>query len=121
MLSNSGTPGDKAQLLIGTNEPNVFAVEKISGKENDTANTFSYLNLNNNTKAIETCDLVIKNYPSSSKLPGAYYRKGQALKNMKRIDEARNAFQYVVTTYPTSDEMNLAKTQLMSTEFTKKP
>jgi len=81
----------------------------------------SYLNLNNNTKAIETCDLVIKNYPSSSKLPGAYYRKGQALKNMKRIDEARNAFQYVVTTYPTSDEMNLAKTQLMSTEFTKKP
>lgn len=53
MLSNSGQPGDKAQLLIGTSEPNVFAVQKISGKDNDTANTFTYLSLNNNKQKIE--------------------------------------------------------------------
>lgn len=53
MLSNSGQPGDKAQLLIGTSEPNVFAVQKISGKDNDTANTFSYLSLSNNKQKLE--------------------------------------------------------------------
>ena len=34
-------------------------------------------NLPNNAKAIETCDLVIRNYPRAASCPDAYYRKAR--------------------------------------------
>jgi TolA-binding protein len=81
----------------------------------------SYLNQANNARAIQTCDLVIKNYPSSSRVADAYYNKALALKNLKRTAEARTAFEYVVKTYKDSDAAFLAQTQLMSLELVKKP
>jgi tol-pal system protein YbgF len=74
----------------------------------------SYLNLPNYAKAVDACNVVIKNYPASDKLPEAYYRKALALKSLKRTDEARVAFEYVVKTYPNTPETELARTQLMS-------
>lgn len=47
ILNNSGLPGDKLQLLFGTSENDVFAVQKIAGKENDTTGSLSYIRLNN--------------------------------------------------------------------------
>jgi TolA-binding protein len=74
----------------------------------------SYVNLANYAKAVDACNAVIKNYPTGDKLPEAYYRKAMALKSLKRIDEARVAFEYVVKTYDGSQEAALARSQLMS-------
>ena len=52
-ISNSGAPGDKAQLLIGTNATDVFAVEKINRGEDYAADSFTYIKLDNNKKQLE--------------------------------------------------------------------
>jgi TolA-binding protein len=83
----------------------------------------AYIQLGDYAKAVGACDLAIKNYPSSDKLAEAYYRKAMGLKGLKRVDEARVAFQYVVKTFPSSQEAGLATTQLMSlpSPATRKP
>ena len=50
--------------------------------------------------------------PKAPGVPDAYYRKGIALKNLKQPDRAREAFEYVVKTYPDSDAALLARQQL---------
>ncbi len=81
----------------------------------------TYLQMGNNAKVIQACDVAIRNYPTSNRLAEAYYRKGQAFKNMARIDDARTAFEYVVKTYPNSQEASLAATQLASPQLARKP
>ena len=74
----------------------------------------AYIQLGNYARAVQACDLAIKNYPTSDTLAEAYYRKAQGLRGLKRNDEARVAFQYVVKTFPNSQEAALATTQLMA-------
>jgi len=62
--------------------------------------------------AIKACDLAIRTYPTGNKIPQAYYRKGLALLDLKRPDEARQAFETVVRLYPNADEANLARQKL---------
>jgi tol-pal system protein YbgF len=60
-------------------------------------------------KAVEACDLAIRNYPTGDKMPEAYYRKGLALSSLKDSDGARAAFEEVVKKYPDSAEATLAR------------
>jgi TolA-binding protein len=68
----------------------------------------SYLLAGRNDKAIEAYDLAIRNYPKANAIPEAYYKKGLALRDLKQIDAARTAFEYVTTTYPDRSEATLA-------------
>ena len=72
----------------------------------------SYFQAGKNDMAIEAYDRAIQNYPKAPGVPDAYYRKGIALKNLKQPDRAREAFEYVVKTYPDSDAALLARQQL---------
>jgi TolA-binding protein len=60
-------------------------------------------------KAVEACDLAIRNYPAGDKIPEAYYRKGIALSMLKDADGARAAWEEVVKKYPDSTEATLAR------------
>lgn len=52
-ISNAGAPGDKAQLLLGTSDADVFVIKKLSRGNKNVAGSFQYINLNNNKKQIE--------------------------------------------------------------------
>ena len=69
----------------------------------------AYLADNKPDKAVEACDLAIRNYPAGDKIPEAYYRKGLALSTLKDVDGARTAFEEVVKKYPDSAEAQLAR------------
>jgi len=69
----------------------------------------SYFQGGKNDKAVDPYDLAIRNYPGAPALPEAYYKKGVALRALKRPEEARAAFEYVVKTYPDSSAASLAK------------
>ncbi len=60
-------------------------------------------------QAVDAYDLAIRTYPKGDKIPEAYYKKAMALSNLKRYDEARAAAEYVLKTYPDSNEATLAK------------
>jgi TolA-binding protein len=62
-----------------------------------------------NEKAVEACDLAIRTYPTGDKIPDAYYRKGLALRNLRDLNGARDAWDHVVKAYPDSDAGRLAK------------
>ena len=68
----------------------------------------SYLLAGRNDKAIEAYDLAIRNYPKGNAIPEAYYKKGLALRDLKQLEAARTAFEYVTTTYPDRNEAVLA-------------
>ncbi len=72
----------------------------------------SFLNDKQYDKAVEACDLAIRNYPGGNAIPQAYYKKGLALRDLNRKDEAKEAFDYVVKNFPNSGEASLAATQL---------
>jgi TolA-binding protein len=69
----------------------------------------AYIADNKPDKAVEACDLAIRNYPAGDKIPEAYYRKGIALSMLKDADGARAAWEQVVTKYPDSTEATLAR------------
>ena len=69
----------------------------------------SYFQGGKNDKAVDAYDLAIRTYPGAPALPEAYYKKGVALRALKRPDEARVAFEYVVKNYPESSAASLAK------------
>ena len=69
----------------------------------------AYLADNKPDKAVEACDLAIRNYPTGDKIPEAYYRKGLALSTLKDADGARAAWDEVVKKYPDSAEAQLAR------------
>ena len=60
-------------------------------------------------KAIEACDLAIRNYPTGDKIPEAYYRKGLALSTLKDADGARAAWEEIVKRFPETQEAGLAR------------
>ena len=62
-----------------------------------------------NDKAVEACDLAIRNYPTGDKIPEAYYRKGLALSNLKDTAGARAAWEEIVRKYPETQEAGLAR------------
>lgn len=72
----------------------------------------SYLNDHKDDKAAEACDLAIRTYPGGNALPDAYYLKGLALKNLRQLDRAREAFEAVVKNYPDKDAARLAQQAL---------
>jgi TolA-binding protein len=69
----------------------------------------AYLQDGKNDKAVEACDLAIRNYPTGDKIPDAYYRKGLALKNLRDLNGARDAWDHVVKAFPDSDAGRLAR------------
>ena len=69
----------------------------------------AYLQDGKNEKAVEACDLAIRTYPNGDKIPDAYYRKGLALRNLRDLNGARDAWDHVVKAYPDSDAGRLAK------------
>jgi TolA-binding protein len=69
----------------------------------------AYIADNKPDKAVEACDLAIRNYPTGDKIPEAYYRKGIALSMLKDADGARAAWEEVVKRYPDSTEATLAR------------
>jgi TolA-binding protein len=69
----------------------------------------AYLQDGKNDKAVEACDLAIRNYPNGDKIPDAYYRKGLALRNLKDLNGARDAWEHVVNANPDSAAGQLAK------------
>ena len=71
-----------------------------------------YLKAGKNDKAVEACDVAIRTYPTGDKIPDAYYRKGLALKNLRDLNGARDAWEHVVKTNPDSDAGRLAKQRL---------
>jgi TolA-binding protein len=72
----------------------------------------SYLNDKKDAKAVEACDLAIRNYPGGNAIPDAYYRKGLALNNLKDVNGARAAWETVVKNHPDSDAGRMAKQRL---------
>jgi TolA-binding protein len=69
----------------------------------------AYVADNKPDKAVEACDLAIRNYPTGDKIPEAYYRKGLALSSLKDFAGARAAWEELVKKYPDSQEATLAK------------
>jgi TolA-binding protein len=74
----------------------------------------SYLNAGKNDKAVEAYDKTIRTYPSGNVVPDAYYKKGLALMNLKNAAAAREAWEFVVKNYPTSDAANQARNRLLA-------
>jgi tol-pal system protein YbgF len=74
----------------------------------------SHFQAGRNESAIEAYDLAIQNYPKAPDVPDAYYRKGIALRNLKQLDQAREAFEHVVKTYPDSSAALLSQQQIPS-------
>ena len=69
----------------------------------------AYLQDGKNAKAVEACDLAIRTYPNGDKIPDAYYRKGLALRNLRDLNGARDAWDHVVKAFPDSDAGRLAR------------
>lgn len=53
-VKDVGQPGEKAKLLLGTNEKDVFVIQQLKKNANDDAgSTYNYLKLSNQKKAID--------------------------------------------------------------------
>jgi TolA-binding protein len=72
----------------------------------------AYLQLGNNQKALEAADGAIRNYPGGDALPEAYYRKGIALQNLRQLDGARQAYEYIIKAFPDHHAAILARQAL---------
>ena len=72
----------------------------------------AYMMDNKYDKAVDAYDKAIRNYPTGSAIPEAYYRMGVALRHLGQLDRARTALEYVVKNYPDSDAGRLARQQL---------
>ena len=59
-------------------------------------------------------ELVIKNYPASSRVPSALYRLGLAAEQRKDRTAARQYYNRLVATYPRSAEAPLAREKLQA-------
>ena len=69
----------------------------------------AYLNDGKNQKAVQACDAAIRNYPGANALADAYYHKGVALSNLKDVNGARAAFEYLVKNYKDTSFASLAQ------------
>ncbi len=57
-------------------------------------------------------DQVIANYPASTKMPDAYYKRGLALNALGQVDRARESWEFVLKNFPNSDAGRLARQRL---------
>jgi TolA-binding protein len=92
-------------------------IKNFPGEKADDAQVYiclSYLQSGKYAEAVDACETAIRNYPTSDKLADAYLRKGMALKSLKQIPQAREAFERVVKGFPDSSEAVLANQQLQS-------
>jgi len=69
----------------------------------------AYLLANKPLEAANACDTAIRTYPNSDKLAEAYYRKGLALSNLKNVNGAREAWEFVVKNFPNDSMADLAR------------
>ena len=72
----------------------------------------SYLQDGKNEKAVEAYETAIRTYANGNAIPEAYYKKGLALRGLKQIDLARQAWEFVTKTYPESIPAALARQAL---------
>jgi tol-pal system protein YbgF len=72
----------------------------------------SYLQDGKYEKAIEAYDVAIRTYANGNAIPEAYYKKGLAHRGLRQLDQARQAFESVIRTYPQSAEAGLARQAL---------
>jgi tol-pal system protein YbgF len=72
----------------------------------------SYLQDGKYEKAIEAYDVAIRTYANGNAIPEAYYKKGLAHRGLRQLDQARQAFESVIKTYPQSAEAGLARQSL---------
>jgi tol-pal system protein YbgF len=63
-------------------------------------------------EAIEAWNTLLKDYPSSDKLPDARVKKGMALERLGRRSQALVEYRYVVDRYPTSQAARIARERL---------
>ena len=68
----------------------------------------AYLQDRKNQQAVDACDVAIRTYPNSERVPEAYYRKGLALANLRDAAGARTAWDYVVKNFKDSGMATLA-------------
>ena len=81
----------------------------------------SYLMDRKFDKSVEACDTAIRNYPKGTATAGAYYNEGMAFMDLKQADRAREAFAFIVKTFPDSQEALLASQRLDDLKDPKKP
>ena len=63
-------------------------------------------------ESIEAWNTLLKDFPSSDKLPDARVRKGMALERLGRKSQALVEYRYVVDRYPTSQAARIARERL---------
>jgi tol-pal system protein YbgF len=63
-------------------------------------------------EAIEAWNTLLKDFPSSDKLPDARVKKGMALERLGRKSQALVEYRYVVDRYPTSQAARIARERL---------
>jgi TolA-binding protein len=63
-------------------------------------------------QSIEQLDNLISSYPQSDKIAAAYYKKGLALLEMGKKDEAVALFKFLVSKYPFVDEAKSAQLKI---------
>jgi tol-pal system protein YbgF len=64
------------------------------------------------TEAIDAWNLLLKDFPSSDKLPDARVKKGMALERLGRRSQALVEYRYVVDRFPTSQAARIARERL---------
>lgn len=62
-----------------------------------------------NQLAVDACDVAIRTYPTGDSLPDAYYYKGLALKNLKNLNGARDAWEELIRRFPDGNDATLAR------------
>lgn len=72
----------------------------------------SYFGMGNYKDAIAAYDRLISDYPANRLVPDAYYKRGVALNALGQPDKARESWEFVVKTYPSSEAGRLARQKL---------
>jgi len=63
-------------------------------------------------EAVPAYDRVISDYPSSPKVPDAYYKRGLALNVLGQTDRARESWEFAAKNFPNSDAGRLSRQRL---------
>ena len=71
-------------------------------------------------KAIDAFDELILNYPQSDKIAEAYYKKGLALLELKKKDEAIAVLTFLVSKYPLEEDAKKAQDKIRELKEIKK-
>ena len=72
----------------------------------------SYYSQKKYQKAVDALDDLIMTFPTSDKLEAAYLKKGYALAELKKTDEAIGVLRYLISRYPVAEEARQAQEKL---------